>query len=234
MNFFKEYHRFVNIVIGGFDCSISDLALHLLFPSLLMIILYFFLHIQYYPEGFQNFCELCYETLYSFILGQVGYKAEECVHWLMSLMVFIIFLNVSNLFPWSYGATSQFMVNFTLAIIVFLLVITMGFRRYGLNILKHFIMDVPTFMKPFLFVLEILSFLIRPLTLAARLCINVLVGHLILHTLSAMSFGFTGSKVISLVFCVGFSIMELFVSFLQAYIFVMLSCMYIAEISSGH
>ncbi|WP_342261794.1 F0F1 ATP synthase subunit A [Alphaproteobacteria bacterium endosymbiont of Tiliacea citrago] len=234
MDFLKEYHRFVEIYFAGLDFSISNLTLNLLYPSFFIFIFYLFLNVGYYPQGVQNFYEMIYENLYSFILGQVGKKAERCIPCLMSLAVFIVLLNLSNLFPWNYAATSQFMVNFSLAIIVFFMVFFMGFKHYGIHIWKHFVVDVPLFMQPFLFILELLSFSIRPLTLAVRLSVNVIVGHLILHILGKMSLGFSGDKLITLVFSIGFSIFEVLVSFLQAYIFIMLACIYIAEMSLGH
>lgn len=235
MHFFKHYHRFVKIFVGSLDFSITDLTLNLLFPSIVMLFLYFFLlHIEYYPATIQNFCEMIYEGAYSFIEEQVGPKAKGCEHVLMALMFFIILLNLSNLFPWSYGATSQFGVNISLAFIVFCVVFFFGIKKYGIHVWKHFVLDIPLAMKPFLFVLELFSFCIRPLTLAVRLSMNVLVGHLILQILSEMSLGVPGLKILTLAFSIGFCIFEMLVSFLQAYIFIILSCVYIAEMSDGH
>lgn len=231
----KLHKKLVEITIAGFDCSISDLTINLMIPTLLVFILYaFFLNIEYYPNDFQNFCEMLYESCYDFLLSQVGKKAEWSVHYLMALMFFIISLNLSNLIPWNFGATSQFMVNFSLALIVFIFVFLMGFKHYGFNVLKHFVLDVPLFMKPFLFFLEIISFSLRPFILAARLTINVVVGHMILHLIGNIHLSFPGWRILPLVFSVAFSIFEILVSFLQAYIFIILACIYIAEMSNGH
>lgn len=235
MEFLKEYYRFIEIFIGGLDCSISDLTINLLYPSIVLIILSIFLrNPKYYPENVQNFSEMIYEGAYSFLFSQVGHKGEKYISCLMALMFYIILLNISNLFPWNYGATSQLVVDFSLAMIVFFLVVSMGFKTYGIHIWKHFIMDVPLFMKPILFLLELFSFLIRPLTLAIRLSVNVLVGHLILHIISSLSLGFSGDIILTLAFSIIFSIFEILVSFLQAYIFVMLACIYVAEMTHGH
>jgi len=190
---------------------------------------------SYYPRSLQNFVEMVYEACYNIFYEYLGKHGAKYIPFLFSLILFIFLLNVGSLIPGLFACTSQLSLTLTLSFMVFLLVIGIGFWEHGNGFWKMFIPpDLPFILKPFLFVLEMFSFLIRPFSLALRLAINMIAGHVMLHIIASFGAGILAIKLGAIAISAILSIFELVVAALQAYVFALLSCIYIADIMHGH
>lgn len=151
------------------------------------------------------------------------------------IFCFVLFANLMGLMPYSFTITAQILMNFTLAFSVVFGLSIFGFIYHGLNFIKFFIPSgVPVFLIPILFFIELISYCIRPLSLSARLFANLLAGHTLLNILS--SFGLIIFKKYPVIFIVPFIfiffviVLEFCIAFIQAYVFLLLSLIYLGDI----
>ena len=226
------------IKFGKLDLSISNFSLSVfLLPLFLVGVLMILMRkTSYFPKGAQNAIEFFYEIFVKIFEGHLGQKGKKYIPFLFSLMCFIFILNIGNLIPGFFACTSQLALTLTLGIIVFLLIVAIGFYEYGaLKFFEFFIPSgIPTILKPFLFVLELFSFCIRPVSLALRLAINMLAGHAMLHVIASFASTIGVVSVLSIAISSILSIFEVCVAGLQAYVFAVLSCIYISDILQWH
>jgi len=235
--FLVEHRVFLPIFFGKLDFSISDFSLSVVFlPMILFLVMFFAMRkAQYHPKSLQNFVELIYEKFYGIFYGYLHEAGKKYIPFLFSLMLFIFVLNLGNLIPGVFPTTSQPTLTFSLGIVVFVLMTIIGFVSHGLKFYHHFIPSgIPGVLKPILFVLEVFSYCIRPVSLALRLAINMLAGHVMLHVIASFSKDLTPYSAISIAISGVLSIFEIGVAALQAYVFAVLSCIYIADILKGH
>ena len=159
-----------------------------------------------------------------------------------SLFMFVLLSNLIGLIPYTFTVTSHIIVTFALAAIVILTVILYGFYRNGLHFLHLFVPSgVSPILLPLLVLIEVISFISRPISLSVRLFANMLAGHITLKVFAGfvvMLLGAGSWAVISplpFLFMVGLMALELLVAFLQAYVFAMLTCMYLNDaLHPGH
>lgn len=237
MDLFLTKHKIiVPFIYKHLDFSISDFSLTVvLVPFFTLLIMYLGARkLAYYPRSLQNIVEMIYEGCYNIFYGYLGKHGQKYIPFLFSLIVFIFLLNVGNLIPGLFGCTSQLALTLTLAIMVFFVVVFIGFWEHGMKFWSMFIPpDLPLVLKPFLFTIEMFSFLIRPMSLALRLAINMIAGHVMLSIIASFGSGWS-IKVIAIAISSILSIFELIVAGLQAYVFALLSCIYIADMMNGH
>jgi F-type H+-transporting ATPase subunit a len=160
-----------------------------------------------------------------------------------SLFMFVLVANLLGLFPYFFTVTSHIVVTFGLAALVIGTVVVYGFTKHGLGFLKLFVPHgVPVFLLPLVVLIEVISFVSRPVSLSVRLFANMLAGHITLKvfsgfvvSLSALgAVGIAGS-VLPLAMAVALTALELLVAFLQAYVFAVLTCMYLNDaLHPGH
>jgi len=190
--------------------------------------------------------QLIAEGIFSYIddmaAGIIGPESRKFFPYIFSLFLFILSMNMLGLFL-AFTATSQLAVTATLAVMTFLIVLIVGFARNGANMYKLFVpAGVPWYMLLLVVPIEVISFLLRPVTLALRLFGNMLGGHVALKvfagfvvSLSAMgAVGIVGS-VLPLVGVVALTALEFLVAFLQAFVFAVLTCVYLNDVVNlGH
>jgi F-type H+-transporting ATPase subunit a len=158
---------------------------------------------------------------------------------IFSLFIFILTLNMMGMIPipyYSFTVTSHIIVTFALALMVFLFVLIVGFARNGIGFLKLFVPSgVPVAMLPLITVLEVFSFLIRPISLSVRLFANMMAGHMMLKVFAAfvVGLGILGGWA-PLLFMVAFTGLEILVAFLQAFVFTVLTCIYLNDALHMH
>ncbi len=218
-------------------------------------------NLQLVPRGVQNFLEVILEQFQQMIDDVMGPEGRRYLPLIATLGLFILTSNLMGLVPGTGGVTSNLNTNAACALVVFIAYHWIGVRKQGLlPYLKHFAGPVPLALKPLMFVIEVLSHLARPLSLTLRLFGNMVGGHillavifllmtqLILWALSGSVVGaFIGGigGIVTIVFTVGFLYpLKILVAFLQAFIFVMLTMLYISgaieeaehhsEAHSGH
>jgi F-type H+-transporting ATPase subunit a len=188
------------------------------------------------------------ETTYNFVHGMVKDAAgEEGVKrffpFVMTLFMFIFMANMLGMFPYWFAPTSQIIVTATMALMVFLTVVVVGFAKNGLKFLKLFVPSgVPIYILPFVVLIEIISFFSRPLSHAVRLWANILAGHLVLKVfagfvpaMAAAGGLWIAASGLPLIMTVALYGLEFLVAFLQAYVFALLTCIYLNDaLHPGH
>jgi F-type H+-transporting ATPase subunit a len=145
-------------------------------------------------------------------------------------------MNMIGLLPYSFTVTSQVIITFFFAIVIFIGVTIVGFVKNGLSFLKIFVPSgIPVFLLPLLVIIEIISFLSRPISLSVRLFANMLAGHTMLKVFGGfvVSLGILGGW-LPLSFSVALTALEILVAFLQAYVFAVLSCIYLNDALHMH
>ena len=202
-------------------------------------------NLQLVPRGLQNFLEVVLEQFQQMIDDVMGHEGRRYLPLIATLGLFILTSNLMGLVPGLTGVTSNLNTNAACALVVFVAYHWIGARKQGLiPYLKHFAGPVPLALKPLMFVIEIISHLARPLSLTLRLFGNMVGGHILLAVIFllmtqlivwALSGSVVGALVggtggiVTIVFTVGFLYpLKILVAFLQAFIFVMLTMLYIS------
>jgi len=245
-------HRLVPIEIGGVDLSITNSVLFMAIAASLVAL--FFIggaQNKIVPGRLQSAVESFYDLVDGSMVGaMIGDKGRPFLPYIFTLFTFIAMMNVIGLLPSSFTATSQLAVTATLAAFSIGLVFIVGFGRHGLGFFKLFVPSgVHWTMAIFLVPIEILSFSVRPFTLALRLFGNMMAGHVMVYLFASFVIGlgvfaaghgglsnllYAGSAV-SLAMVVALFLLELVVAFVQAFVFAALSCIYLNEVVNlGH
>ncbi|HEX2151775.1 MAG TPA: F0F1 ATP synthase subunit A [Stellaceae bacterium] len=182
------------------------------------------------PGRVQSVAEMLYEFVVDMVDTNAGHGARPFVPFIFTLFMFILFANLFGLIPWSFTVTSHIIVTFALAIIVFIGVTIIGIVRHGFGFLRLFVPHgVPAILLVLLVPIEILSYIIRPFTLSIRLFANMLAGH----TMLAIFGAFAAAIGVLAIAPIGINIalfgIEFLVAVLQAYVFAVLTCLYLHD-----
>ena len=195
------------------------------------------------PTRMQSVAEVLYEFIADMIRGTTGEAGLKFFPLVFSLFMFVLATNLIALIPYTFSVTSHIIVTASLAVLVFLTVIIHGFWKNGLHFFKLFAPSgIPIFILPLIVCIELLSFFARPISHSVRLFANMLAGHITLQLVASFvtmigAFGFIGwiGATLPLVFTVALYALELLVAFLQAYVFAILTCIYLNDsIHPGH
>jgi F-type H+-transporting ATPase subunit a len=188
------------------------------------------------PGRLQSTAELSYEFIANMVRDIVGEAGMKYFPWVFTIFMFILALNLLGLVPYSFTVTSHIIVTFALAAMVWLIVTAIGFINHGPGFLKLFVPSgVPWWLLPIIVVIELISYLIRPISHSVRLFANMMAGHAMLKVFAGfvIGLGLLGGWA-PLVFLVGFTGLELVVAFLQAFIFTVLTCIYLNDAVNMH
>tara|TARA_R110000868_G_scaffold130277_1_gene339900 strand:+ start:7988 stop:8749 length:762 start_codon:yes stop_codon:yes gene_type:complete len=189
------------------------------------------------PTRSQSIAELLYGFVADMVRSIMGEEGRRFFPYVFTLFTFILVANLIGMFPGTYTITSQLVVTFALALISFTLVLITGFAKNGFGFLKLF---APAGLPPLMYILiipiEVISFLSRPFSLAIRLFANMMAGHTLLKlfggfVLSLSSLGAVGiaAAVLPLAVATAVTALELMIAFLQAYVFAVLTCIYLND-----
>ena len=188
------------------------------------------------PSRTQSMAEMSYEFVANMIHSASGEDGLKFFPFIFTLFIFILFSNFFGMVPGSFTVTSQIAVTFALALLVIFIVIVTGFARHGIGFLKLFVPHAPWYLLILLVPIEVISFLTRPISLSVRLFANMLAGHTMLAvfggfvvSLGAAGGIFTGLAIAPMLLIVAIMLLELLVAFLQAYVFAILTCIYLNE-----
>lgn len=182
------------------------------------------------PGRLQSVAELSYEFVAGMVRENVGHEGIEYFPLVFSIFMFVLFSNFLGLVPYSFTVTGQIVVTFALSISVFLLVTLVAFIRHGVHFFTFFFPPgAPVFMAPVLVPIEIISYLSRPVSLGIRLFANMMAGHTMMavfagFTITLGLFGFLPVAINVAMFA-----LEMIVCALQAYVFTILSCLYLRD-----
>jgi F-type H+-transporting ATPase subunit a len=188
------------------------------------------------PTRLQSMAELSYEFIANMIRDNVGRAGMKYFPFIFSLFLFILFGNLLGMIPYAFTFTSHIIVTFTMAFVVFLGVTVIGFVRHGVGFLKLFVPSgVPIFLLPLMVVIEVLSYLTRPISLSVRLFANMMAGHTMLKVFGGfvVALGILAGWA-PLAFIVALTGLEVGIAFLQAYVFTILTCIYLNDAVNMH
>jgi F-type H+-transporting ATPase subunit a len=237
--------KIVPIEIGGLDFSFTNSSLFMVATAVAAA---GFLYVTtssrgLVPSRLQSVSEMSYEFIANMLRDAAGSKGMKFFPLVFSLFMFILVANLFGMFPYFFTVTSHIIVTFALALLVIGTVVVYGFMKHGFGFLKLFVPHgIPVVLVPLVVLIEVISFLSRPISLSVRLFANMLAGHITLKvfagfvtSLGAMgAVGFVGA-VLPLAMTVALTALEFLVAFLQAYVFAVLTCMYLNDaLHPGH
>ncbi|MSP50785.1 MAG: F0F1 ATP synthase subunit A [Alphaproteobacteria bacterium] len=232
-----EIHRLLPIEIGGVDVSFTNSSLWMVIAvgAASFMLTASMSGRAMVPGRWQSIAELAYEFIAKLLSDSAGRDARKYFPLVFSLFIFVLFANLLGLIPYAFTATSHIIVTFAMAVAVFLGVTLLGFLKHGFKFFGFFVPHgVPWIMLPLLVPIEIISYLLRPITLSLRLFANMLAGHTLIKVIGGfiVALGFFG--IMPWAFIVALYALELLVAFLQAYVFTILTCLYINDALHMH
>jgi F-type H+-transporting ATPase subunit a len=195
------------------------------------------------PGRLQSLAEVSYEFVADTIKGTSGPEGMRFFPLVFSLFMFILVANLMGLLPYAFTVTSHLIITAALALLVFLTVIVVGLASHGLHFFKIFVPSgVPIYILPLVVFIEVFSFFLRPISHSVRLFANMLAGHIALKVFGGFVTMLAGIGIIGvfgaalpIVMIVALTALELLVAFLQAYVFAILTCIYLNDaLHPGH
>ena len=238
MSQFEVYSIGPKIQIGSFDLSFTNSSLFMVL-TVAVISLFFIAATQkksLVPNKMQLIAEMAFEFVSKMISETAGKDARPYFPFILSLFLFVLVANLLGMLPYSFTVTSHIIVTFALAFFIFVGVTLVGFARHGISYLKLFVPSgVPIFLLPLIIVIEVISYLSRPVSLSVRLFANMMAGHTMLKVFGGfvVSLGILGGW-LPLGFAVALTGLELLVAFIQAYVFAILTCIYLNDALNLH
>ena len=195
------------------------------------------------PDRAQSVAEILHDFIAGTLVDATGKEGMKFFPLVFSLFMFVLTANLLGMIPGFFTVTSHVIVTFALALLVIGTVVIYGFVKHGTHFLGLFVPSgVPVWLLPFIVVIELISFLSRPISLSLRLFANMLAGHIALKvfggfvvSLGAAGVGYAILAPLPLLMAVALTALEFLVAFLQAYVFTILTCMYLNDaLHPGH
>lgn len=183
------------------------------------------------PGRWQSVAEIMYEFVAGMVKDNVGTEGRKYFPLVFSLFMFILFCNLLGMLPYGFTVTSHVAVTLSLAVLVFVGVTMIALFRHGFHFFAHFLPNgTPWWLAPLMIVIEIFAYLARPISLSVRLFANMMAGHVLLKVIAGFVIGMgLAWGWLPLSFTVLLTGFEIFVAILQAYIFTILTCVYLNE-----
>jgi len=238
MHQFNVYKIGPEIKINGMDLSFTNASLFMLI-SAISISIFLLLGTKdkkIIPGKFQLLSEILYNFISKMISDTAGKKAKPYFPFIFSLFIFVLFCNMVGMLPYSFTVTSHIIVTLAFAMFIFIGVTILGFVIHGFKYLKIFVPSgVPVVLLPIIMIIEIISYLSRPVSLSVRLFANMMAGHTMLKVFGGfvISLGLVAGW-LPLTFSVALTGLEILVAFLQAYVFAILTCIYLNDALNLH
>lgn len=182
------------------------------------------------PTRIQSMAELSYEFIANMVRENVGPEGRPYFPFIFSLFMFILAGNLLGMIPYSYTFTSQIIVTFAMAITIFVGITVIALVKHGLHFFTFFFPSgAPVYMAPLLIPIEVLSYLSRPISLSVRLFANMMAGHTMMKVFGGFVVALGIAGVFPLAVLVGLTVFEILVAVLQAYVFTILTCIYLYD-----
>lgn len=234
-----EITPIVPLEVGGLDISYTNSSLWMTIAVVLSTVFLSMAMRQkaVVPNRMQAFAEMMYGFVANMIRENIGTKGRQYFPLIFTLFVVVLLGNMLGMLPYSFTYTSHILVTAALAFFIFVIVLLIGFYKHGFHFFSLFVPPgVPMWLMPLIIPIEIMSFLIRPVTLSVRLFANMIAGHIMLKVFAGFSVGMfaaggflTVAGIGPMLFnsiLIGF---EFLIAFLQAYVFAILSCIYLKD-----
>ena len=239
---FKIQHIGGDLYVGKYDISFSNSALWM-FIAVAAITVFMLIGIRkqaVVPGRWQAMVEFLYDFIANMLKENVGHEGRKYFPWVFSIFMFVLFCNLFGMLPGSFTVTSHIAVTFALAMMVFVVVTVIGFVRHGFHFLSFFVpKGAPVWLLPLMIPIEVISYFIRPLSLSVRLFANMVAGHVMLVVLGSfvLPLALAGFYVAGLIPVAAISAiigLEFLIACLQAYVFAILTCIYLNDAVHMH
>mgnify|MGYP001824032204 FL=1 len=240
-----QISKLIPIEVGGLDFSFTNSSLFMV-ATVAVASGFLFLTTSnrgMVPSRMQSISEMSYEFVASMLRDGAGSGGMRFFPRVFSLFMFVLVANLLGMFPYFFTVTSHIIVTFVLAMLVIGTVVVYGLMKHGLGFFNLFVPSgVPGMLLPLVVLIEVISFLSRPISLSVRLFANMLAGHITLKvfagfvtSLGALGALGIGGAILPLIMTVALTGLEFLVAFLQAYVFAVLTCMYLNDaLHPGH
>lgn len=222
----------VPMQVGGVDVSYTNASLWMTIAvaSVTLFVVLGMRKSQLVPGRWQSMVELSYEFIANMVRDNVGSEGRQYFPWIFSLFMFILAGNLLGLIPYSFTFTSHIIVTFAMAITVFVAVTVIGLVRHGTHFFSYFFPEgAPVLMAPLIIPIEVLSYLARPISLSVRLFANMMAGHTMLKVFAGFTIAMGVFGIAPLAVNVALTAFEILVAVLQAYVFTILTCLYLHD-----
>ena len=238
MHQFEVYRLGPEINLGPANLSFTNASLFMAISAATILFFLFFgtKKKSLVPSKIQLVTEMTYSFIAKMINDTAGSAAKPFFPFIFTLFMFVLFCNMVGMLPYSFTVTSHIIVTFALAAIVFIGITIIGFIKHGIKYLELFVpKGVPFVLLPLIVIIEIISYLSRPVSLSVRLFANMMAGHTMLKVFGGfvISLGLLGGW-LPLSFSVALTGLEILVAFLQAYVFAILTCIYLNDALNLH
>jgi F-type H+-transporting ATPase subunit a len=229
--------------IGNQEIAFTNSSAYMLVAVAVIALLMLATQKQLVPGRLQSVAEISYEFVANTIRSTAGAEGMKFFPLIFSLFMFVAVSNMIGIIPYNFTIASHLIVTAALAFLVFFTVLIYGFYKNGLKFFKLFVPSgIPVFILPLVVFIEVFSFFLRPISHSVRLFANMLAGHIALKVFAGFipllaGIGIAGyfGAVLPLFMVIALTALELLVAFLQAYVFTILTCIYINDaIHPGH
>lgn len=227
-----EIKRLIPLNIGGVDVSFTNSSAFMLLAvaGICVFLMVGMRRRALVPGRWQSMAELSYLFVANLMRDTVGPGGRPYFPFIFAVFMFVLFGNLIGMIPYTFTFTSHIIVTFVMALTVFVGVTVIALAKHGLHFFSFFVPPgVHWIMWPLLIPIEIISYLSRPISLAVRLFANMLAGHMLLKVFSGfvISLGIFG--IVPLAFVVALTGLEFVIAFLQAFVFTILTCLYLKD-----
>ncbi len=232
-----EVRPIVPIQVGNLDLSFTNSSA-LMVIAVILVTAFLTLSMRgraLVPTRLQSMAEIFYELIGNMIRDNVGSDGRKYFPFIFTLFMFLLFGNVLGMIPGGFTFTSHIIVTFTLALVVFVAVTIIGFAKNGTRYFGMFFPHgAPLWTAVILIPVEVISYLSRPISLSVRLFANMTVGHVLLKVIAGFVPALGVFGLLPFAFLIPLSLLELFIAALQAYIFTILTCVYLHDALHPH
>jgi F-type H+-transporting ATPase subunit a len=229
----------LHLELLGYDVSFTNSALFMILAVLVSTV-YLTMAMrkrEMVPGRLQASAEMLYEFVSDMVRSNAGSEGRPYFPFIFTLFIFLLFGNMLGLIPYSYTFTSQIVVTFLMAAIVFVGVTLVALIKHGMHFFSFFVPPgAPKALIPFLIIIEVISYFVRPVSLSVRLFANMLAGHTMLKVFAGLAVMITSAggvamagSVLPFLALIGLTGLEVLVAGLQAYVFTILTCMYLND-----
>ena len=229
----------LHLELLGYDVSFTNSALFMILAVLVSTV-YLTMAMrkrEMVPGRLQASAEMLYEFVSDMVRSNAGSEGRPYFPFIFTLFIFLLFGNMLGLIPYSYTFTSQIVVTFVMAAIVFVGVTLVALIKHGMHFFSFFVPPgAPKALIPFLIIIEVISYFVRPVSLSVRLFANMLAGHTMLKVFAGLAVMITSAggvamagAVLPFLALIGLTGLEVLVAGLQAYVFTILTCMYLND-----
>jgi F-type H+-transporting ATPase subunit a len=223
--------------IGGQEIAFTNSSAYMFLSVAVISLLMIGAGRQLVPGRFQSVAEISYEFVAGTIRSTAGSEGMKFFPLVFSLFMFIAVSNLIGIIPYAFTVSSHLIVTAALALLVFFIVLFYGLYKNGLKFFKLFVPSgVPIYILPLVVLIEVISFFLKPVSHSVRLFANMLAGHIALKVFASFigmlgAIGFIGwvGAVLPLGLTIALTALELLVAFLQAYVFTILTCIYLND-----